>query len=267
MDLTTTIGLVGAILSLVIGGWIEHVKLEYFLNPSAGLIIFGGTFFATMISFGMREVLLIPTWLRIAFTEQTHKPLREEIHDLVTFAEIARREGLLALEEHMREMEPGIVRRTLEMVVDGTDPAVVSRIMEYEISTMAERHKKGVEFFNTAGGFAPTMGIIGTVMGVVSVLANLEGGDMGTLGKGVAVAFVATFFGISIANLVLLPLGNKLKFRSEEEVFRTELLFEGLIALQSGDNPRIVQMRLHTFLESKRRALEEAEEAARKTPR
>jgi chemotaxis protein MotA len=259
VDIATFVGIFGGMVAIAIAGFLEHVTLDMLLRPSAIAIIFGGTFGATMATVGMGELKKIPTWLRIAFFEQHQKPLREEIHDLVTFAEIARREGLLALEEHMREMEPGIVRRTLEMVVDGTDPAVVSRIMEYEISTMDERHKKGIAFFTAAGGFSPTMGIIGTVLGVIAVLAAAEGATMAKLAGGIATAFTATFFGIALANCILLPIAEKLKYRSEEERFRTELLFEGLVALQSGDNPRIVQMRLHSFLESKKRALEETE--------
>lgn len=264
MDLTTVVGLVGGIVCVIGAGIYEGITADALLRPSAMVLIFGGTLCAAMMTTGTTELRKIPAWLRIAFFEQKKKPVREEIHDLVTFAEIARREGLLALEEHMREMEPGIVRRTLEMVVDGTDPGVVSRIMEYEISTMAERHKKGIEFFNQAGGFSPTLGIIGTVLGVVAVLAKAGEGGMDEMAHGIATAFTATFFGISFANLVLLPIAGKLKFRSEEEIFRTELLFEGLVALQSGDNPRIVQMRLHSFLESKKRAIEEGEGTEKK---
>lgn len=263
MDIATVVGLIGGIVCVIGAGFYEGITLDQLLRPSAMVLIFGGTIFATMVTVGMEEIRKVPTWLRIAFTRPKHKPLREEIHDLVTFAEIARREGLLALEEHLREMEPGIVRRTLEMVVDGTDPSVVQRIMEYEITTMEERHRKGIEFFTAAGGFSPTLGIIGTVLGVVAVLAQAGEGGMEDMAHGIATAFTATFFGISFANLVLLNIAGKLKYRSEEERFRTELLFEGLVALQSGDNPRIVQMRLHSFLESKKRTLEEAEREKR----
>lgn len=253
MDLATTFGIIGGVLFVLGGGLMEEVNPAYFLHLSPVLIIFGGTMGATLASVGMREFRLTPTYLRIAFGATQEKPLVEEIQEIVSFAEKGRREGLLSLEEHIKEMEPGVSRQILGMIVDGTEPGVIQRVMETEIGAMEERHKKGSALFTAAGGYSPTLGIIGTVMGVIAVLANLEGGDLSKLGGGVATAFVATFFGISLANLVLLPIAEKLKHKSEEEIFRMRLIFEGFTGLQSGESPHVVQMRMNSFLETKSR--------------
>lgn len=253
MDITTTVGTIGAIVCVIAAAAIEGSSFQTFINPSAFILIFGGTFCATMISSGLAEMRAIPIYLRLAFGGHAEKSLEQEIQDLITYAEKARREGLLSLEDHVKDMPPGIVRQILGMIVDGTEPDIIHKVMENEVAAMESRHKKGTDLFNTAGGFSPTMGIIGTVMGVVHVLANLGKGGMTELGEGVAVAFIATFYGIAFANLILLPIGNKLKFKSEEEIFRMRLIFEGFSGLQHGENPHVVQMRLNAFLEGRKR--------------
>ncbi|MEK8024105.1 MAG: MotA/TolQ/ExbB proton channel family protein, partial [Candidatus Hydrogenedentota bacterium] len=210
MDITTTLGTIFAILCVCIAAFAPHPIGEgsnpmQFLNMPAFIIIGGGTLCATMISVGMAEMRQIPTYLRIAFGNTQMKSLEQEIQDLITYAEKARREGLLSLEDHVKDMPPGIVRQILGMIVDGTEPDIIHKVMENEVSAMETRHKKGIDLFTTAGGYSPTMGIIGTVMGTVSVLAGLAEKGMEELGSGVAVAFIATFYGISLANLILLP--------------------------------------------------------------
>ena len=257
MDLTTLIGIIGAVSCVVICGLIEKVNFGMFLAPGAFTLIVGGTFCATMIGFSIRELKLLPTYLRLAFFKSHEKPILEEIQKIVTFAEKARREGLLALEDDTREMEPGFSRSMLEMIVDGTEPDVVKHIMKTEMEAMAQRHKKGAEFFTAAGGYAPTMGIVGTVLGVVGVLAKRGTGGIEELGHGVALAFVATFLGIGSANLLILPIGVKLQFKSHEELFRMNLIAEGFTALQAGENPTVVRTRLMSFLETKLRPKEQ----------
>lgn len=257
MDITTIIGVAGAFLAVVFSAHHAGLGIETFINTEAFVLVFGGTFLATMTSFTMKELKTIPKWLKIAFTHQEHLNVQEQIQELVSYAEKARREGLLSLEDHVHSMRAGMIREMLGMIIDGTEPEVVRKVMENELHTMQERHKAGSDFFNTAGGYAPTMGIIGTVMGVVVVLAGLGTGGMEQLGKGVALAFIVTFYGIAVANLVLLPIGAKLKKKSEEEVFRMQLIFEGFSALQQGENSQVVMMRLNAFVENSQRFTKE----------
>jgi chemotaxis protein MotA len=161
-------------------------------------------------------------------------------------ADKARREGLLALEEESKKIPDPFLRQGIMLVVDGTDPAQVRQILELEIKNMEERHEIGINFFVTAGGFSPTFGIIGTVMGLISVLKQLD--DPGKLAKSIAAAFLATLWGLLSANLIWLPIGGKLTLRSKEEVTYRHMLLEGILSLQAGENPRIIKEKLSTFL-------------------
>jgi chemotaxis protein MotA len=161
-------------------------------------------------------------------------------------AEKARRQGLLALEDEAAQIENEFLRKGIMLVVDGTDPEVVRSVLEIDSAVLEERHKNGYELLDAMGGFAPTMGIIGTVMGLISVLSNLS--DVSKLGPSIAVAFIATFYGVSTANLLWLPLGKKLKGKSQSEMAAREMMLEGILAIQAGDNPRIVQEKLLGYL-------------------
>jgi chemotaxis protein MotA len=172
--------------------------------------------------------------------------LPEIINTLAAMADKARREGLLALEEESKKIPDPFLRQGIMLVVDGTDPAQVRQILELEIKNMEERHEIAISFFNTAGGFSPTFGIIGTVMGLISVLKQLD--DPGKLAKSIAAAFLATLWGLLSANLIWLPIGGKLTLRSKEEVNYRHMLLEGILSLQAGENPRIIKEKLSTFL-------------------
>jgi chemotaxis protein MotA len=168
-------------------------------------------------------------------------------------AEKARREGLLSLEEETQTLSDPFLRKGISLVVDGTDPELVKDILESDLDAMEARHSRQAGLYMTMGGFAPTLGIIGTVMGLVHVLENLS--DPGTLGPAISSAFIATFYGVSSANLVFLPIGNKLKRISHDEVHARTMLIEGVISIQAGDNPRVVEEKLRTFLDPAERAL------------
>src|SRR5256885_9998291 len=165
---------------------------------------------------------------------------------MVSFAGRARREGLLALEDEIAEIEDAFTRKGLQLVVDGTDPELIREILENEIDGMAARHAQGAAPFEKAGGFAPTIGIIGTVMGLIHVLQNLSSPD--TLGPAISGAFIATLYGVASANIVLLPMANKLKLLSHEEQELRTLALEGILAVQAGDNPRVVADKLLAFI-------------------
>jgi chemotaxis protein MotA len=167
--------------------------------------------------------------------------------ELVTMADKARKEGLLSLEEEAGKVEDGFARKALMLMIDGTDPDALRSIMEIDIDSLARRHRENAKVFEMAGGLAPTLGVLGAVMGLITVLSNL-GGDTAELGHGIATAFVATFYGVGFANVVCLPIAEKLKYRSAEERVVREMILEGILSIQAGDNPRIVREKLEAFL-------------------
>jgi chemotaxis protein MotA len=246
MDLATLIGL-GASLAVVVVVMILDggSPLELLAHPSAILLTLVGSMVCTISTMPFEAVTKIPIYFSKAFmTKKVNLP--EIINTLATMADKARREGLLALEEESKKIPDPFLRQGIMLVVDGTDPAQVRAILELEIKNMEERHEIAISFFTTAGGFSPTFGIIGTVMGLISVLKQLD--DPGKLAKSIAAAFLATLWGLLSANLIWLPIGGKLTLRSKEEVNYRHMLLEGILSLQAGENPRIIKEKLSTFL-------------------
>jgi chemotaxis protein MotA len=242
---TTGIGILVAFLGLFFGMVMEGGSPAAFLNLPALLIIVGGTLGATVAGTSLDRVKQIPALYKKAMSGE--KPyLQGEVDRMVTLAEKARREGLLALEDDIAEIPDAFTRKGLQLVVDGTDPELVREILENEIDGMIGRHKLAVQPFEKAGGFAPTMGILGTVLGLVHVLENLDAPE--TLGPAISGAFIATLYGVGAANVILLPTANRLKLMSEEEVEARTLVLEGILAIQAGDNPRVVADKLLAFV-------------------
>ncbi len=246
MDLATIIGLVVGVIVLVVvlimdGG----SPAELFSHPSSIILIFGGSLAATTITTSLKTVTSLPKIIGQAIKEH-HFDINGSIELLVKMADRARRDGLLALEEEAKKIEDPFMQKGIMMVVDGVDPSQVRAILETTIHQMQGRHRIGYSFFNSAGGFAPTFGIIGTVMGLISVLKQLD--DPNALGKSIAAAFLATLWGLLSSNLIFLPLGGKLKSKSEEEAHVRYIQLEGILAIQAGENPRIVREKLNAFL-------------------
>ncbi|MCW2997773.1 MAG: MotA/TolQ/ExbB proton channel [Solirubrobacterales bacterium] len=231
----------GILMSAMMGG----TSPAAFMDMPALLIILCGTGGVTLASCGMPAMKRIPALYKLVFGPP-EIDLNARVKQLVGFAEQARREGLLALDGQTSEIEDDFTRKGLQLVVDGTDPDMLREIMETEIDAMSARHKGGAETFKQAGGYAPTMGIIGTVMGLVHVLSNLSAPE--TLGPSISAAFIATLFGVGLANVVFLPVAARLKALSEEEVEERTLLLEGVMAIQAGDNPRVVAEKLMSFV-------------------
>ena len=259
MDIATLIGLVlawGAFLGSIL---IEGGDLAALINPSAALLVFGGTLGASMICFPLSTVTSLPGIVKNAFLSKK-EDVGHLIKTLVGYAEKARREGLLALEDEVQKMDDPFLKKGIQLAIDGTDPELVREIMQTDIQFLGSRHHEGANLFGTMGGFAPTLGVIGTVSGLVHMLANLS--DPGSMGPSIAAAFIATLYGVCSANLLFLPLGNKLKAISHEEVLVREIIMEGILAIQAGDNPRIVEEKLKAFLSPKIRRTIEAEAAA-----
>jgi chemotaxis protein MotA len=238
------IGIVIALGALIGGTLIEGGSPAAYANVSALLIILGGTFGATIASFSMAEFLRFPKLLGLAVKARPSHTA--ELRDqLVVFAERARREGLLALESDVDRVEDAFMRKGLQMVIDGLEPEIVEEILELDTEALQRRHAGGAALFTAMGGYAPTMGVIGTVMGLVSVLSQLD--DPGNLGTSIAVAFIATLIGVGSANILWLPVGNALKVHSAQEVAERRLATVGILAIQAGDNPRIVAQKLDSL--------------------
>lgn len=257
MDLPLILGFVFALVSLAGGFIMDGGHLGSLLKPTAAIIVFGGTIGATAISFNMNELKNIPKLFRIALVPPREEPA-EIIDMIVGLADEARREGLLYLENRLDDISDPFLRKGVQLVVDGTDPELVRSIMEVELYAIEERHHIGSSIFEAAGGYAPTMGIIGTVMGLVHVLGNMS--DPNSLGPAIAVAFMATLYGIGSANILWLPLGSKLANLSRKESHMRQLMIEGIVSLQAGYNPILIRERLSAFLNPTSRHKESAGE-------
>jgi chemotaxis protein MotA len=247
----SAIGIGLAIAGILMSAMMEGTQIPAFINIPAAMLVFGGTLGVTMAGTSMEQIKLVPKLYKLAFSPPEYK-LRERVALLVRFAEMARKEGLLALDEELQSVEDEFTRKGMQLVVDGTDPELVGTILEIELEAMAGRHTKGTQPFEKAGGFAPTMGIIGTVMGLVHVLENLS--RPATLGPAISSAFIATLYGVGSANVIFLPVSNKLKYLSSLEQELRMMTLEGILAIQAGDNPRIVEAKLMSYVSPEERA-------------
>ena len=258
MKAISAIGIGLAIGCLLMSAMMEGTQIPAFINIPALMLVFGGTMGVTMAGTSMGQMKLVPKLYKLAFGPPEYN-LRERVQLLVKFAEMARREGLLALDDELQSVEDEFTRKGMQLVVDGTDPELVSTILEIELEAMAGRHAKGVEPFEKAGGFGPTLGITGTVMGLIHVLEHLA--QPSTLGPAISGAFIATLYGVGSANIVFLPVANKLKFLSSLEQELGYLTIEGILAIQAGDNPRVVESKLMSYVSPEERAVEGEAEA------
>ncbi len=257
MDIATIIGLVAAG-ALIFVPIFTGPGVGFFFSFSSFLIVVGGTFGATLVAFPLNEVLGIVGVIKKAFTFQAI-PYSNTIDMIVNIAEKARREGILAIEREIDGLDDQFMKSGVQYAVDGTEPETIRSILESEIASMEDRHKAGQALFETMGTYGPAFGMIGTLIGLIQMLSALS--DPSQIGAGMAVALVTTLYGSMLANVIFLPMKDKLGFRSKEEVKRKELIVEGILAIQSGDNPRIVREKLLTFLPPKERSQEERMQA------
>jgi chemotaxis protein MotA len=261
MDPSSFIGLGVALFALMVSMIMDGGSPASLMAPSAILLTFGGTIGAATAGMLMSDAKALPKILKTALVTKVTPP-DQSVAVVVSFAEKARRQGLLALEEEARQIDDAFLRKGIEMAVDGADPEEIREILELDVDAMKSRHRAGAKFFADMAGFAPTMGIIGTVMGLLHVLQNLS--TPATLGPMIAAAFTATLWGVMQANVFWLPISNKLKRASEIEVRRMELLVEGILAIQAGANPRVVEQRLLSYLSPKEQeAAKGAKEASK----
>ncbi len=242
IDLATVIGL------LVGMGLISAAvsdQINAFLDGPSVLIVFGGGIAATMISLPLKRMMSLPKVLKNAIIVGKDSS-KELILSLVRYGEIARRDGILALENVMEEMTDPFLARAFQLAVDGNDPEVISDTLIAEMENLSERHKKGKQIFVLLGKYAPAFGMIGTLIGLILMLANLD--DPDSIAPNMAIALLTTLYGALLANLVALPLAAKLDQRNQEELARMSVVMEGVISIQSGDNPKVVEQKLQVFL-------------------
>ncbi len=259
MDLATIIGLVLAfaliVWSILLGG-----SLDGFIDMPSVAVVIGGTMGALLISFPLPTILSMAGFFKKTFLFALDDP-GEVIEKMVKYAERARREGMLALEEDSENETDPFLRKGLRLAVDGTDPQLLEKILETDVEQLENRHANGANVLSTGGTFAPAFGMIGTLIGLVNMLANLS--DPSQIGAGMATALITTFYGAIMANVIFLPLAGKLETRSKEEIMIKEMIIEGIMAIQSGDSPRIVEEKLKSFLApAARKKMEEAKEKA-----
>jgi chemotaxis protein MotA len=242
---SSLIGFAVVLGGLFMGATMEGAPVFAVLNPSAMMIVLGGTLGVTIMGTSFDRIKAIPVLYKKAFMAEP-LDMRSRVGELVGFAEKARRDGLLALDDELGTVEDDFMRRGMQLVVDGTDPDMVAEVLDSEVESMGRRHAAGAQPFEKAGGFAPTMGIIGTVFGLVHVLENLD--EPATLGPAISAAFIATLLGVGIANVVFLPTANRLKQLSAVEKEFRMLTVEGILGIQAGDNPRVLSDKLLTFV-------------------
>jgi chemotaxis protein MotA len=254
MDLTTVIGIVAGA-SVIILGIMNAGQVTSFFDAPSVFIVLGGTLSAIVIAYPINELVGVISVVKKTIFSKT-QPTTETIATLVSFAERARREGILALERHMEEIEDEFLSKGIQLAVDGTEPELMRSILSTELDYLEKRHASGAGILNTGGALAPAFGMVGTLIGLVLMLQTMA--DPSTIGPKMSVALITTFYGAVLANLIFIPLCNKLKRRSEEEVLIKELMIEGILSIQSGDNPRIVEQKLTSFISPKlRRAIVE----------
>jgi chemotaxis protein MotA len=244
VDITTLIGILvagGLVISSIMmggsGGW--------FINYPSIMIVIGGTMGATFVNYPISQVMGVFGVAKNAFLHRSESP-NKIIALIVDFAKKARREGILSFESQLKDIEDPFLVKGLQLAVDGMESNSIEEILRTEIQFIEERHKLGSEIFGTMGTFSPAMGMLGTIIGLVQMLMQMD--DPSSIGGPMAVALLTTFYGVLMANLLFIPISGKLKTRSKEEILIKQMVLEGILSIQSGDNHRIVEQKLKAFI-------------------
>lgn len=252
MDLATIIGIILSF-GLVISSIVFNGSILIFISVPSLLIVVGGTIGATLVNYPLRSVLGVMGVIKHTFMSKVESP-SQIIDQFMEYANRARREGILSLEPIIKDIEDLYLKKGLQLTVDGLEPQAIQEILEKEITYLEGRHETGAEILSTFGAYAPAMGMIGTVIGLILMLQTMD--DPSTIGPSMAVALITTFYGAVFANLVFLPMAGKLKQRSKDEVVIKEMVMEGILAISKGENPRIIEEKLTSFLPPKDRRKE-----------
>lgn len=258
MDIATILGLVLALIGIVGGLLLEGGEMADIMQYTAALIVMGGTFGAVFVQYPMSVVKQSFKVFKLVFVSPPHES-PEVIEQIVEFANKARKEGLVALEPDVKQIEDPFFQKAMLMAIDGASIKDVRDSLELELSYMEEYGELPAKFWEGAGGYAPTIGIIGAVMGLIQVMKNLQ--DINAVGHGIAVAFVATIYGVAFANILFMPAAGKIKLKHREEIIMKEMIVSGVLLIIEGINPRVIKDKLYNFLDEEMKA-NNKEEAA-----
>ena len=244
MDKSSIGGITLALGGILLGLLLEGGNIAQILQPTAALIVFGGTLGAVMLQFPLRVIFAAFGRLGHLFVNPSRDP-RSMIDEIVGYAQKARKEGIISLDSDLRNINDPFLKKSLMLAVDGTEPQEIRKMMELELDNQAEHEENIPKVFESAGGFSPTIGIIGAVLGLIQVMQHLD--NISEVGRGIAVAFVATIYGVGAANLFFLPSAGKIKMRIRQDQVRREMMLEGVISILEGMNPRMIEIKLRGF--------------------
>jgi chemotaxis protein MotA len=257
MDLATILGIVIALGFILAGQAIEGGSILDIIQPTAGMIVFGGTLGATMIGFPMSVIKQAAADFLHVIKEEKIEP-NAVIDEVIKFTNKARREGIISLEKDAAGIKDEFFRKAIMMAVDGSEPKELRQTMEVELQYMEERGEHSAKVYEAAGGYAPTIGIIGAVLGLIVVMQHLD--NIEEVGKGIAVAFVATIYGVGAANIFFLPAAGKLKMKHRKRMIIKEMMLEGTLGILEGQNPRLIEGKLTSFLDEELQKLRGSKE-------
>lgn len=252
MDKTSIIGLLLGLAAVLAGMVLKGVEVVALVNPAALIIIFGGTAASVCIAFPSSTIKKIPAYFRILFKEEKQPDLPELIDQFAKLSDQTRKEGLLSLEKQLKETEDDFLYLGLQLTVDGQSPEFIREILLEKIDAMESRHEEGAAVFVQAGTYAPTLGVLGAVIGLVAALGNMQ--DMEVLGAAISAAFIATLLGIFTGYVLWHPFANKLRQKSKKEIQTKEIIIEGILSIINGDSPAVVKEKLNSYLPSKQLA-------------
>ncbi|BCJ88004.1 flagellar motor stator protein MotA [Effusibacillus dendaii] len=259
MDKSSVIGIILGVIAVGTGMVLKGASLSALVNPAAFLIILVGTTAAVLIAFPMKDIKKIPKLFKMIFTEQKLPDKKALIKQLSEWASVARREGILSLEEKVLDYEDPFVKKGMQMVIDGGESDYIRAVLEEEIAAMEERHAVGAQIFSQAGAYAPTLGVLGAVVGLISALGNLK--NVEQVGHSISAAFIATLLGIFTGYVLWHPFANKLKRKSKEEIELKIITMEGILSIQSGETPQAIEEKLLSYLPVNERSSEESNDA------
>ncbi|MCF7800569.1 MAG: motility protein A [Candidatus Marinimicrobia bacterium] len=249
MDLATILGILSGLFlvwsTIVAGG-----NLETFVHIPSMMIVMGGATAATLVNFTSKEVLGVLGVVRKAFAWRKTDDM-EVVRQFTNLSLLARREGILAIDRELSNIKDKFMRIGLELAVDGAEPDTIRDVMETELNYLMVRHARGQQIFLSLGAYAPAFGLLGTLIGLISMLKNLD--DPSNIGEGMAIALITTFYGSFLANLLFLPIAGKLKNRTNEEIVRKQMISEGVLAIQNGEHPNTIEKKLMNYLPPKNR--------------
>ncbi|KQL50633.1 flagellar motor protein MotA [Heyndrickxia shackletonii] len=251
MDKTSVIGVILGFIAVGVGMVLKGVNPSVIINPAALLIIIAGTIASVIIAFPLSEIKKVPKLFKIIFKEQKLLDAKSIITLFSDLAQLARKEGLLALEGKLLEVEDPFLKNGLSLAVDGQSAEYIRDVLSEEIDAMEERHQAGAAIFSQAGTYAPTLGVLGAVLGLIAALGNMDNTD--ELGHAISAAFVATMLGIFTGYVLWNPFANKLKQKSKQEVKVKEMMLEGILSILEGEAPRVIEQKLASYLPAEER--------------